>query len=178
MTITDMYLEMGIDYQALGCIMLETEPLKVSDLVDEDELYFSSSMKYAQGIVSEWGTPHVTLLYGLMENGQTYRKYVDILLKGINLSNITIDTIDTFDNVDGETEYSVYVAKVKITPELLVANGNLRKLPHIDGFADYQPHISLFYAKKNEEIKPQLLKTLNERFSGQIVNAKDINYGG
>lgn len=173
----DMYTELGVDLKALGCIMLEVNHLKVSDIVPEEELYFSDNMQYAQGIVSEWSLAHVTLLYGLMQSGKDLKQYVDLLLDGINLSKVTISHIETFDNVDNDTEYSVYVARVEVTPELAEANGNLRKLPHIDGFAEYKPHITLFYAKRNEDIKAQLLGELNGRFAGKKVSTKEINYG-
>lgn len=173
----DMYAKLGVNTDQLGCIMLEVAALKVSDVVDEDELYFSPNMQYAQGIVSEWKLPHVTLLYGLMKSGQDWKAYVDMLLEGIDLSTVTIQSIATFDNVDGDTEYSVYVALVEVTPELKLANDNLRKLPHIDGFADYKPHITLFYAKRNDAVRDELVGVLNDRFAGNKLETKDINYG-
>lgn len=169
-----MYAELGIDTQNLGCVMLEVEKLKVSDIVPEDELYFSENIKYAQGIVSEWGLPHVTLLYGLMQPADLWEKHIDLLLEDIDLSNVFIEEIDTFDNMDGETPYSCYHAKVRVTEELKAANGNLRKLPHTDSYPDYVPHITLFYAKRNGELKEQLLDALDERFGEKQISAKGL----
>lgn len=177
MDLKDIYLELGIDVHSLGCVMLEVDTLKVSDIVPEEELYFSESMQYAQGIISEWGLPHVTLIFGLMQSAQDLKVYVDSLLEGIDLSSVTIDHVETFDSTDGDIDYSVYVGIVDLSPELLEANANLRKLPHIDSFADYKAHITLFYAKRNDDLKDQLIGELNSRFAGKKVTTKGINYG-
>ena len=59
-----VYQELGIDTNNLGCIMLNTEPLKVSDILSPDELYYANNdeHKYVSGIVSET-VPHLTVLY-------------------------------------------------------------------------------------------------------------------
>jgi 2'-5' RNA ligase len=175
--IKDMYLEMGIDLNELGCIMLEVEKLTVSDVVPEEELYFSGSAKFAQGIVCEWKEPHVTLLFGLMQKGQTWRKYVDMLIEDIDLTKIKINEVITFDNVMDGDEVSIYVGEVEPTEELIKANAELRRLSHIDTFVDYKPHITLFYAKRNDEIKQDLLNELNERFAGKSISTGGLDYG-
>ena len=174
--LSEIYAKLGIDTHQLGCVMLEVDKLEVHDLVPEDELYFSENIEYAQGIVSEWGLPHVTLLYGFMQNAQDWKEHIDTLLEGVDLSNVIIESVDTFENMDEETPYSYYVAKVKPTEDLLAAHANLQKLPHIDSYPDYIPHITLFYAKRNDELKPQLLDELNERFAGKKIVTKELVY--
>lgn len=171
-----MYLELGIDVNALGCIMLDTDVLKVSDIVPEDALYFSDNMKYAQGIVSEV-VPHVTLLFGLMQSGLDLKKYINMLLKDIVPKTVTIEEVTTFDNMDGDVPYSCYVAKVAVTEDLTLAHTQLQRLPHIDDYPTYQPHITLFYAKQDDTLKVELLDLLNERFWGKKVKVNGINFG-
>src|SRR3712207_8228254 len=66
---TTLFRSLGIDLSKLGCIMLDTEPIKVSDIIPENSLYYADpeKLKWVQGVVSE-KVPHVTLLYGLMRS--------------------------------------------------------------------------------------------------------------
>ena len=74
-------------------------------------------------------------------------------------------------------EYITVVALVQPTPELVVGNGMLRFLPHIDTFIDYKPHITLAYVKNTAEWQDHV-EALNERFAGQKVKVlPGLNYG-
>src|SRR5664279_5771365 len=56
-----VYEDLGIDTNSLGCIMVDIEPIEVSSVIDPEDLYFDPEDTFAQGIISE-DTPHVTLL--------------------------------------------------------------------------------------------------------------------
>ncbi len=174
----DVYTELGIKLDELGCIMLDTVPLKVSDLIEEDELYFrqSAGRFWINGIVSE-DVPHVTLLFGLMQSGQQWKPYVDKVLEGWSMSTVTIDRVDFFESPYDDEAYFCLVAHLKMTPEFIEANSRLRFLPHIDTYPEYRAHISLAYIKKDEQLRDKLLRELNGRFAGKQVQTKDLNYG-
>lgn len=59
-----VYEDLGIDTNTLGCIMLDVEPIEVSSVIDPEDLYHDPEDEFAQGVISE-DSPHVTLLYGL-----------------------------------------------------------------------------------------------------------------
>jgi 2'-5' RNA ligase len=177
--LTDVYAEMGVNVNGLGCIMLETEPLTVNDIIAPEDLYYASDPNkfWINGIVCE-NVPHCTLLYGLMESGQSWRIYVDKTLEGWEPGELTIDHVSFFDTPFGEGEpYYCIVAHLEITPELLDANARLRRLPHIDGYPDYRAHITIAYIKRDEALRDDIIYALNNRFMGQTVAAKGLNYG-
>lgn len=175
-----VYEDLGIDVQELGCIMLNTEPLKVSDVIDADHLYYAADKahyKYINGIVSET-VPHVTLLFGLMSSGQAMKKHVDAVLNDWTLPALEVDHVDFFESKVETEPYYCLVAKITPSEELLEGNARLSFLPHIDTFPTYQPHITLAYIKKDETLRDSYLELLNTRFKGKTVDPKDINYGG
>lgn len=175
----DVYNELGIIKDTLGCIMMETESLKISDLVEEDDLYFSqdSGKFWINGIVSEWGTPHITLLWGLMQSGNSWKSYVDQVLEGWTMGDVTIDEVGYFESNHENEPYYCLIAHLELTDKLIEANFRLRHLPHIDNFLDYKPHITLVYIKKDADLRDTLITKLNERFAGKKIKTKELNYG-
>jgi 2'-5' RNA ligase len=175
-----VYEDLGIDPQLLGCIMLNTEPLEVSDIIDEEHLYYAadpSKYKFVNGVVSET-VPHVTLLFGLMRTGLELKKHVDAVLNEWTLPALGIDHVDFFESKIESEPYYCLVAKIVPSAELLEGNARLRFLPHIDTFPTYQPHITLAYIKKDEALRDTYLDLLNTRFKGKSIDPRDINYGG
>jgi 2'-5' RNA ligase len=172
-----VYEMLGIDVQELGCIMLDTEPIVVSDVIAAADVYLKPEEpdSHTQGFVSEQ-TPHVTLLYGLMNHGPIIKSHVGQMLAGWPVPDeITIEEV-TFFYGDPNEPNVVVVAKVQVTDELLEANARLRMLPHIDTFPEYHPHITLAYLKDSAEFE-SYVEQLNEKLSGQTVKVVGLNYG-
>lgn len=177
--IQDIYREMGIDSNNLGCIMLNTEPIKVSDVIDPDDLYYSDDEqggKYTQGIVSEV-VPHCTLLFGLMESGQTWKKYVDAVLDGWSINALGIESVGFFEGTDPNNSYYCLVAHVFADNNLVEGHTRLIKLPHCDSFATYSPHITLAYIKHDPAKRDAYIDALNARIGLQRIKVLNINYG-
>lgn len=175
-----VYEDLGLNVQKLGCIMLNTEPLTVSDIISEDHLYYAADpdqYKFVDGIVSE-RVPHVTILFGLMRSGPEMKKHVDAVLSDWELPALEIEKVDFFESKIPTEPYYCLVAKIKPSPELLEGNARLRLLPHVDTFPEYHPHITLAYIKKDETLRDGYLDLLNTKFAGKTINPKDLNYGG
>jgi hypothetical protein len=177
--IKNVYDKMGIVVQDLGCVMLDVSPIKVSDVVPEDDLFQfdPDAPDYLKGYVSEQ-TAHVTLLYGFMESAQTYQPYIDELLHGLPLNSVKIDEVSFFPGkTPDDVSYYVLIAKVEVTDELKEANARMKMLPHIDTFPDYKPHITLAYIKGNDALRDKHISALNERLAGQPIAAIGLDYG-
>ncbi len=174
-----VYEQLGINVGDLGCIMLNTEPLKVSDIVPEEALYFANDKvnhKYVDGIVSE-DKPHVTLLFGLMESGPTWKKQIDEVLEGWALKTVEVSNVSFFESNYDDEQYYCLVAELTLTPKLVEGNSRLRLLPHIDTFPEYKAHITLAYIKQDATLRDELLYALNNRFAGAQVKVTGLNYG-
>lgn len=172
-----VYEDLGIDAGRLGCIMIDVEKIPVSDVIPADALWFKEDEpdSHTQGAVSE-NEPHVTLLYGLMRSGLELKKHVDAVLTDWSEEFVTIDKVDFFYSNDPHDKYITIIALVKVTDELLEANGRLRMLPHIDTFATYKPHITLAYVKESSDWK-EYIDTLNSDLAGLNVPVTGLNYG-
>ena len=76
------YQQLGIDLDNLGCIMLDVElPQYVSAQLEPEWAYRSANPKlaHAAGYPDEH---HVTMLFGLLHNGNAIRSAVDEVLDG------------------------------------------------------------------------------------------------
>jgi hypothetical protein len=175
----EVYQNLGISLNKLGCIMADTEPLVVSDIISPEDLYTAvnpAEHAYVNGIVSE-DVPHATLLYGLLRSGPELQKHVDAVLTGWNLGQVEIANVVAWPSRYEDEQYYCLVAELALTPELLEANARLRMLPHIDTFPAYRAHITLAYIKQDDEKRDQYLDLLRQRFVGQTVAVKSLNYG-
>jgi 2'-5' RNA ligase len=171
-----VYEMLGIDTGELGCIMLDVEPLAISEIVDHDAYYTSETMGYVKGNVSE-NVPHVTLLYGLMRTGPELRPHVDMVLNGWQAETVTVDKVDFFYGKDDNgTQFVTMIALVKPDENLIEGNGRLRFLPHIDTFVEYRPHITLAYLK-NDSNWTEFIAKLNNKYAGTNVTVVGLNYG-
>lgn len=176
---SQVYQQLGINVSDLGCIMLKTEPLQVSDIINQEDLYYASdpiNHAYVNGIVSE-SKPHCTLLFGLMESGQVWKEQVDEVLDGWGINEVQIQGVISFEsNYDDEAYYCI-VVELALTPELIEGNARLRFLPHIDTFPTYKAHITLAYIKQDQGLRDEILYALNNKFAGQTVKTRDLDYG-
>lgn len=173
-----VYVDLGIDLGRLGCLMLDTEPIKVSDLIPQSSLYFADpeKHKYIQGVVSET-VPHVTLLYGFLRSAKELQKHIDAVLDGWKPEDLTIRNIDFFPSNEADEYYVTIIAHVEVTDNLKEANTRLSYLPHLNTFPDYKPHITLAYVRQDINYG-KYIKLLNEKYAGTTVKAKSLNYGG
>jgi 2'-5' RNA ligase len=181
-----VYEDLGINLSLLGCIMMDTEKLEVSDIIDESHLYFAAdpSHFWIKGIVSEV-VPHVTLLYGLLRTGEEMMKHVNAVLEleeGADFPehwprNLVIDSVSFFESQLPDEPYYCLIANIN-PMDLKGLNDRLRMLPHINTYPDYEPHITLAYIKKDETLRDGYLDLLNTRFKGKTVKTVGLNYGG
>lgn len=169
----DLYDGIDIDTEDLGCIMLDLEPMKVMDFMKGHENDLFENPKWEQGSLPAETVPHVTLLYGLLENGNVWKDKVDTLLNGWGIDSVKIDHVGYFDTSDS---YAV-VAHLEKSPELVDAHERLTLLPHINTFSEYLPHMTLAYVKKKETNVAEWVNTLNKEYAGKTVKAVGINYG-
>lgn len=157
----------------LGCIMLQVEKVDVSGVIPKEWEYVSPnpSQPWIRGLD---GGDHVTLLYGLLKNGNTVRPLVDKVLEGWELPHPYLNRFDFFDAPQGEP-YSCIVAHVR-SEGLLDAHRRLSLLPHINTFQEYQPHLTLCYVKKEFRVKA-LTKIVNFFAIGRTITPVGIDYG-
>lgn len=175
----EMYKELGVDNDKLGCIMLDVDGSKIPgfDPTTQDVLYYSPDPKkfWVKGFVAG-DNPHVTLLGGLMEQGLKWKKYVDKVLEGWTCPTITLKDVGYFDSK--EPCYCI-VAHVEVSPELIEGRERLQLLPHIDSFpGGYKPHVTLAYIKKDDKIRDFVISLYNKRLQGMSLKTLGINYGG
>lgn len=174
-----MYAEMGITIDKLGCIMLDLDGDGIPKLIEDEGLYFTKHPDrfWIKGFVAGH-TPHVTLLYGLLESGNTtYREYVDKVLEGWECDEVEIDHVGYFESPYSDEPYYCIVAHVHVTYSLMEANQSLQLLPHINTFPDYKPHITIAYIRKDEALRNSIISKYNDFFSGTTIKSKGLNYG-
>ena len=176
----DMYKDLGVDLDELGCIMLDVDGSKIKPIQGmEKHLYTAKDPKkfWIKGFVAE-KNPHVTLLYGLMKPGKEWKDHVDTLLRSWDLASVKIAEVGYFEsNIPGEDYYCI-VAHLDITPELLEGHRRLQLLPHIDTFVGkYKAHITIAYVKKDEEIRDEIISKYNDMLQEEELKITGINYG-
>lgn len=178
-----IYERLGMKLGNFGCIMLDVEPIPVSEHLgvnDPSWYYYSKNplLKYVKGPVAET-IAHATLLYGLTPDdkaGIQQKVSVDELLRGLDLTSVTVDHVDAFPSQFGEP-YSCVVAKLQAHDnDLEEANRRLRFLPHIDTFVEFKAHVTLAYV--NVQDTDETIGLLNDALYGQTLKARGINYGG
>ncbi len=175
-----LYEEMGIDLGRLGCVMVDTDPVQISDVIPPDALYYSKNRErfpHMTGIVSE-EIPHATLLYGLLSPGPEIREQVDTMLQGWAADHVTIDHVGYFDNPKAEEPHYCLVAHLKPGGSLSEGNARLQRLPHINVHPpDYKPHLTLAWLKRDPAVVEACVRALNARLAGKRIGVRGINYG-
>lgn len=156
-----------------GCIMLDTDALDVLTHVDggKDDLVEATDMD--DSVVPGEDVLHITLLYGLLENGNIWKDKVDQVLEGWKLDGVTIDKVGSFDLGDSHA----IVAHVNKTPEIIDGHERLTLLPHIQTHSEYMPHLTLAYVQHDQAVADKWVKALGKQYDGTNVKAKGINYG-
>lgn len=179
-----VYKDLGIDLDELGCIMADVVPLV--SMMDPEEFgdkmdYLYTSKNPKRKWIKGWvvgKTAHITLLYGLLENGHTWKKHVDAVLKDWEMKTVEIDHIDYFDSQYEDEPYYCIVAHIKVSDKLQEANDRLQFLPHINTFAGYKPHMTIAYIEKDKKTLDNCLKWMNKAWKGRRLTVKSkLNYG-
>lgn len=179
-----IYEELNINLDKMGCIMIDVEPLKSMYSIEVDgagvALYYAKNKerKWINGwVVGD--VAHITLLYGLLENGHVWKKHVDTVLTGWELREVEIDHISYFDSPYEDEEYYCIVAHIKVTDELMEGHQRLEFLPHINTFTGYKPHMTLCYLdkKQGEAYRDRIIEEFNKLWSGKKLRVKELNYG-
>ncbi|MBV1778690.1 DUF935 family protein [Paeniglutamicibacter sp. ABSL32-1] len=170
-----LYDDLDIDPSDLGCIMMDTETLDVMKHLPaeyaDDLVEATKASDHAMGAVAETEA-HVTLLYGLLENGNVWKEKVDAVLKDWSLDSLKIEDVDYFD----VGESFAVIAHIEKTPELIDGHERLTLLPHIQTFSEYRPHVTLAYVTKDADIDAWV-EQLGAAFSGKTIKTTAINYG-
>lgn len=175
----EMYAELGVNIDKLGCIMLDVDGSEIVNHIRESDLYITDNPDrfWIKGFVAE-KVPHVTLLYGLLQSGNTtYKKYVDKVLEGWKVDNVEVDHVGFFESPYKDDLYYCIVAHLKISDELKQGNQLLQLLPHINTFPDYKAHITIAYIRKDEELKDEVISMYEFMLKGKQIKVLNINYG-
>jgi len=176
----EMYAELGINIDKLGCIMLDVDGEPIVNLIRADDLFTTSNPDrfWIKGFVAGKKVPHVTMLYGLLQSGNTiYRKYVDEVLKGWHCDSVECDHVGFFESPYTDEPYYCIVAHLKISNELKEGNSLLQLLPHINTFPDYKAHITIAYIRKDEQLKNNVIGLYNNLLQNKKLEVTGINYG-
>lgn len=191
----EVYKGLGINLSTLGCVMLDTEPIEIPTYIIqryddgsqvnyntwiEEMLYKAkdSSRFWIDGWVG--ASPHLTLLYGLLETAKNYKWHIDQVLNGWNMPSISIKEVGYFESPYADEEYYCIVGHIETTDALIEGHQRLELLPHVNTFGGYKPHVTIAYIKKDERFRDDLIGQLNMELVGKEISVlKDgINLGG
>jgi len=179
-----VYKWLGINLNKLGCVMLDVEPLSNMWSIEQEGagilLYKSPNKErwWIDGWVAD-KNPHITLLYGLLEEGKNFELHIQEVLKGWNLDEVEIEEIGYFNSPYPDEPYYCIVAYIKVTDELLEGHRRLEFLPHINTFTGYKPHMTIAYIRKDEATRDNLINDFNKLWRGKKLKVKsEINLGG
>lgn len=187
----EVYKGLGINLSTLGCVMLDLSPLEIpKNMIDGFTRFpvFEQALYYAKDKTRFWidgwvadKTPHITLLYGLIETAKNYEWHIEQVLKGWKMKTVKIQDIGYFDSPYPDEPYWCIVAHIETTPELIEGHQRLELLPHINTFAGYKPHMTIAYIDKNqgEAYRDRLIDGFKTAWVGKEMDIKDtINLGG
>lgn len=191
----EIYEWLGINLSKLGCLMLDTEPIKLPNHIIQDwetgagvnfDTFFKELFMYKaqnkerfwiDGFVGET-TPHLTLLYGLPTEAINYKPHIEKVLNGWNMETVKIADIGYFESPYEDEPYYCVVAHIEVTNELMEGHQRMELLPHINTFVGYKPHITIAYLKKDETARDIFIEDLKTTLVGKELKVLGLNYGG
>ena len=171
---SELYSRIGIDFDQLGCIMLDIADAPVFDLmasVIPPAVWYTDPTK--PGEFGRESEPHVTLLFGLLTPGPEQPENVEDVLMGWGPpARVIIDGFASFGAIGDP--YDAIVCLLRDDGHLVDAHQRLSKLPHIDTFPVYKPHVTIGYVLPGcgKWIKAEL-----ERFVGTPLITGEVNLG-
>lgn len=144
------------DPDNLGAVMLDVElPNAYRLVLDRKWAYHSEVQSYMSGYE---GKTHVTVLYGLLFSAM---KHADIINNALGdwraPSILPYYKVSVFRLEDEGNQVSCLVLKPEerdrewANAEMRDANARLSKLPHVRGFVDYDPHVTIGYVHREFE---------------------------
>ena len=83
----EVYKGLGLNLATLGCVMLDLVPLENMHSIEaeghKEGLYYAKdkSRFWIDGWCAD-KTPHITLLYGLLQTAKNYKWHIDQVMKG------------------------------------------------------------------------------------------------
>jgi 2'-5' RNA ligase len=176
----DMYKSLDINIDKLGCIMLDVDGSAIPEIPEEykENLYTTKNKDrfWIKGFVAG-ETPHVTVLYGLMESGQKNKKYVDQVLDGWSVDEIEVESIGHFDSPYDDDPYYCIIAHLEVSDKLREGRTRLELLPHINTFPDFKAHVTIAYVDKKEDVRDGVIKFYKEKLEGKSLKVTELNYG-
>ena len=182
----EVYEALGYNLSKLGCLMLDTEPIKTQYYqIMQDGIttyfpeYFAKNKErfWINGYVAD-KTPHLTLFYGFLQEASCYKWHINKILEGTNISKVKIEDVSFFESPYEDEPYYCIVAKVEKTDELIEAHKKMMLLPNIQTFPDYKPHITIAYIIKDDLIREDFIQHLRLELVGKELNVLGLNYGG
>lgn len=186
----DVYKWLGLNLNTLGCVMLDLEPLTVGHWLAQDgatsyqqilPLHKSPNAErfWIDGWVAD-KVPHMTLLYGLLEQGKNFEPHITEVLRGWKLDEVEIEDIGFFESPYADEKYWCIVAHLKVTPELMEGHQRLEFLPHVNTFTGYKPHMTLCYLQPIEAAqRDSFIEDFRKEWKGKKIKVSDkINLGG
>lgn len=190
----EVYKGLGLNLSTLGCVMLDLEPIPemtwiIQDHKDGSQVNYNRYMEdyyfvskdpthfWIDGHVAS-KTPHVTLLYGLLQTAKNYEWHIKQVLGSWDLGSVEIDHVGYFDSPYGDEEYYCIVGHLKVTDKLQEGHDRLCMLPHIKTFPGYKAHVTIAYIKKDELIRDEYIKHLNGHLVGKKLKVTGLNFGG
>ena len=185
----EVYQSLGLNLNTLGCVMLDLEPISINHWLGQDSVTayiqsfpFHKSLNperfWIDGYVAD-KTPHVTLLYGLLQTAKNYKWHIDQVLAGWSLPEVEIEKFGYFPSPYPDEEYYCVVGHLKITPELQEGHERLCMLPHLKTFPGYKAHVSIAYIKKEDVARDNLIADLTREFVGKKLKVSPtLNLGG
>lgn len=140
---TDIFKMQGIQVDKLGCIMAKYwKPLQLLKAIDPLLVYKDE----AQGIQGIETKSHVTLLFGLIVPGPDQMQVIDEALK-----DWTPDAFFTPSHIsvfESDNPWDVVVMEPMYSGGFLKAHQALSRIPHVNTFPEYKPHMTLAYIHK------------------------------
>lgn len=178
----NVYKWLGINLDKLGCIMLDLKPLNLVPypLFKIKDFYFAKNKSrfWINGWLAATDTPHVTLLYGLLESGNDYSMHIKEVLADWKLKNVEVEDVGFFNSPYSDEPYYCIVAHIKVTPQLMEGHQRLEFLPHINTFAGYKPHITLAYIRKDDKLRKKVITYFKNNLIGKRLKISEpINLG-
>lgn len=162
-----VYEDLKVDFDNLNCVMLETQRFYF-DWIEESDLHYSETDKYAQGQVIK-DSSHCTGLYGLLP--EVKRWHVDRVLEGWKPGDVKITGVEVFN--PPAKDYAVVVFRVE-GAGLLELHQRLSLLNHINTYPEYKAHVTICYCKPEAANK---IKSKLEGMAGSTIETYGINYG-